>query len=109
MGPNPHPARLNLKHQQRRLDANPIRRRPSTGKATDLGRQQSIGPVPRWSNKLTPPRAGRDQVEVELVQESRSDALLHDAGGAHADVLVPGDRSGLLQGAFESVGDDGER
>jgi hypothetical protein len=43
---------------------------------------------------------------VDLVQESRSDALLHDAGGAHADVLVPGDRFGLLEGAFESVGDD---
>jgi hypothetical protein len=55
------------------------------------------------------PEQDGDQVEVELVQESRSDALLHDAGGAHADVLVPGDRSGLLQGAFESVGDDGER
>jgi hypothetical protein len=55
------------------------------------------------------PEQHRHQVEVELVQESRSEALLHDAGGAHADVLVPGDRSGLLQGAFESVGDKGER
>jgi nucleotide-binding universal stress UspA family protein len=49
------------------------------------------------------------QVDVDLVEESRSDALLHDAGGAHADVLVAGDRFGLLEGAFESVGDEGER
>jgi hypothetical protein len=32
------------------------------------------------------------QVQVDLVQESRADALLHDARGAHADVLVAGDR-----------------
>jgi hypothetical protein len=46
---------------------------------------------------------------VELVQESRPDALLHDAGGAHADVLAAGDRCGLLEGAFEPVGDERER
>src|SRR5690348_16157621 len=44
-----------------------------------------------------------------LVQESRSDALLHDARGPHPDVLVAGDRFRLLQGAFQSVGDEGER
>src|SRR5215208_1389334 len=46
---------------------------------------------------------------MDLVQESRSDALLHDARGAHADVLVTGDRLRLLQGALESVGDKPER
>ena len=55
------------------------------------------------------PEQDGHQVDVELVQESRSDALLHDARGAHADVLVAGDRLGLLQGALESVGDEPER
>src|SRR4029450_5278459 len=49
------------------------------------------------------------QVDVDLVQESRSDALLHDAGGAQADVLVAGHPLGLPEGAFEAVGDEGER
>src|SRR5215211_7303014 len=49
------------------------------------------------------------QVDVDLVEESRPDALLHDARGAHADVLVAGDRFRLLEGAFQAVGDEGER
>src|SRR5512132_1877904 len=32
----------------------------------------------------------RHQVDVDLVQEPRPEALLHDAGGAHPDVLVAG-------------------
>jgi hypothetical protein len=55
------------------------------------------------------PEQDGHQVQVDLVQESRSDALLDDAGGAHADVLVAGDRLGLLQGAFQAVGDERER
>src|SRR5512132_1532979 len=54
------------------------------------------------------PEQDGHQVEVDLVQEPRSEALLHDAGGAHADVLVAGDRLRLLQGAFEAVGDERE-
>src|SRR5215213_4979791 len=49
------------------------------------------------------------QVDVDLVQESRSDALLHDTRGAHADILVTGDHLGLLKGALKSVSDEGER
>src|SRR5215211_9179668 len=55
------------------------------------------------------PEQDRHQVDVDLVQESCPEALLHDAGGAHADVLVAGNRLRLLQGAFEAVGDEGER
>jgi hypothetical protein len=46
------------------------------------------------------------QVDVDLVQEPRPEALLHDAGGAHAHVLIAGNRFGLLEGAFQAVGDD---
>jgi hypothetical protein len=38
------------------------------------------------------PEQDGHQVDLYLVQESRSDALLHDARGAHADVLIAGDR-----------------
>ena len=66
-----------------------------------LVRSRSIGPVPRWSNKLTPPpEQDGHQVDVDLVEESRSDALLHDARSAHADVLVAGNRVGLREGAW---------
>ena len=51
------------------------------------------------------PEQDGHQVDVDLVQESRSDALLHDARGTHADVLVARDRLRLLQGAFQAVGD----
>jgi hypothetical protein len=54
------------------------------------------------------PEQDGHQVDVDLVQESRPEALLHDARGAHADVLVPGDRLRLLEGALEAVGDEGE-
>src|SRR5512132_3927508 len=37
------------------------------------------------------PEQDGHQVEVDLVQEFRSEALLHDTGGAHADILVAGD------------------
>ncbi len=75
-----------------------------------LVRSRSIGPVPRWSNNAdAAPEQDGHQVDVDLVQESRSDALLHDARGAHPDVLVASDRFGLLQGALQSVGDEGER
>jgi hypothetical protein len=70
-------------------------------------RPRSIGPVPRWSNNETPPpEQDGHQVDVELVQEFHPDALLHDARGAHPDVLVAGDRLRLRQGAFQSVGDE---
>src|SRR5215216_564149 len=49
------------------------------------------------------------QVDVYLVEESRSDALLHQARADHADVLVARDRFGLLSGAFEAVRDEPER
>src|SRR6266516_8066586 len=55
------------------------------------------------------PEQDGHQVDVDLVEESRSDALLHDARGAHADVLVASDRFGLREGALQSVGDERER
>ena len=48
------------------------------------------------------PEQDRHQIEMDLVQEPRSDALLHDAGRAHADVLIAGNRLGLLKGALKS-------
>src|SRR5436190_16562395 len=44
-----------------------------------------------------------------LVEEPSLDALLHDARGTHADVLVACDRLRLLYGAFESVRDERKR
>ena len=44
-----------------------------------------------------------------LVEESRPDALLRDAGGAHGDVLVARGRFRLLYGAFDAVRDERER
>jgi len=49
------------------------------------------------------------QVYVYLIEEPGLDALLHDARGTHADVLVTCNRLRLVQGAFESVGDERER
>jgi hypothetical protein len=49
------------------------------------------------------------QVDMYLVEEPCFDALLHDARGTHADVLVACDRLRLLYGAFESVRDERER
>jgi hypothetical protein len=46
---------------------------------------------------------------VYLVEESRLDALLRDARGAHGDVLVARDRFRLLDGAFDAVRDERER
>jgi hypothetical protein len=42
------------------------------------------------------PEQDRHQIYVYLVEESRSDALLHDVRGPHADVLVACDRFRLL-------------
>jgi hypothetical protein len=42
------------------------------------------------------PEQDGHQVYVYLVEESRSDALLRDAGGAHGDVLVGCDRFRFL-------------
>jgi hypothetical protein len=49
------------------------------------------------------------QVYVYLIEEPGLYALLHDARGTHADVLVTCNRLRLVQGAFESVGDERER
>src|SRR5215218_6187799 len=49
------------------------------------------------------------KVYVYLVKKSRPDALLHDAGGTHSDVLVARDRIRLLDGAFDTVRDERER
>ena len=48
------------------------------------------------------------QVHVYLVEEPGFDALLHDARGTDADVLVACDGLRLLDGAFESVRDERE-
>ena len=57
-----------------------------------LVRSRLTGPVPRWSNKLTPPpsRTGTRSMWIGL-RGVLIDALLHDARRAHADVLVAGD------------------
>ena len=55
------------------------------------------------------PEQDRHQVDVYLVEEPRSDALLHEARADHADVLVACDRFRLLYGAFEAVRDERER
>src|ERR671921_2850037 len=55
------------------------------------------------------PEQDRHQVDVYLVEESRSDALLHEARADHADVLVACDRFRLLYGTFEAVRDERER
>ena len=44
------------------------------------------------------PEQDGHQVDVDLVEESRFDALLHEARGAYADVLVTGDRLRLREG-----------
>jgi hypothetical protein len=55
------------------------------------------------------PEQDGHQVYVYLVEESRPDALLHDARADHADVLLTRDRFRLFYGAFGAVRDEGER
>jgi hypothetical protein len=55
------------------------------------------------------PEQDRHQVDVYLVEESRSDTLLHEARADHADVLVACYRFRLLYGAFEAVRNERER
>jgi hypothetical protein len=57
----------------------------------------------------TPSEQDGHKVYVYLVEKSRLEALLHDARGAHGDVLLARDRSRLLYGAFDAVGDERER
>src|SRR5215210_7167613 len=56
----------------------------------------------------TPSEQNGHQVDVYLVEKSGPYALLRDARGAHGDVLVPRDRSRLLDGALDAVRDEGE-
>src|SRR5215210_1251316 len=49
------------------------------------------------------------QVDVYLVKQSGSYALLRDTSGAYSDVLVLCDRSCLLDGALDTVRNEGER
>ena len=59
---------------------------------------------------VEPPDASSEQdghqVYVYLVEESRSEAMLHAARADPADVLVGCDRFRLLYGAFEAVRDE---
>src|SRR2546430_9798772 len=58
------------------------------------------------------PRAEQDgdEMELELVEQSRRQRLLADARAAgDLDVLPPGDRESLLDGGFDAVGHEGER
>src|SRR4051795_4850741 len=55
------------------------------------------------------PEEDRHQVEVYLVEKSRSDALLHQARTDHADIFVTGDRFRLRYRAFEAVRDECKR
>jgi hypothetical protein len=49
------------------------------------------------------------QVYVYLVKHPGLDALLHDARGAHGDVVVTRNRLRLLDGALDAVRDERER
>jgi hypothetical protein len=51
----------------------------------------------------------RHQVDMDFVEQSGLEALLHDRGGGNDDTLLSGDRPGLRDGAFHSVADEGER
>ena len=55
------------------------------------------------------PEQDGHQIEVYLVEESRSDALLHQVRTDHADVLVTGDSFRLRYSAFEAIRDEGKR
>src|SRR5215210_7316449 len=55
------------------------------------------------------PEQDGHQVDVYLVEQTRPDALLHDARRAHGDVLVGRDFSGLIDGALHAVRDERER
>src|SRR5215212_416671 len=57
----------------------------------------------------TLPQQNRYQIYVYLLEQTRPDALLHDARCAHGYVLLSGDLLGLLYGALDAVGDEGER
>ena len=56
----------------------------------------------------TPSEQDGRQVDVYLVKQSGSYALLGDASGAYGDILVLCDRSCLLDGALDAVGDERE-
>jgi hypothetical protein len=53
----------------------------------------------------TVPEQHGHQVNVYLVKKPRLNALLHDTGGAHSDVLVARDHFRLLNVAFDAVRD----
>src|SRR4051794_3928661 len=55
------------------------------------------------------PEEDRHQIEVYLVEKSRSDALLYQARTDHADIVVTGDRFRLRYRAFEAVRDECKR
>ena len=57
----------------------------------------------------TPSEQEGHQVDVYLVKKSGSDALLGDTSRAYGDVLVPRDRSCLLDGALDTTRDERER
>ena len=57
----------------------------------------------------TPSEQDGHQVDVYLVKKSGSDALLGDTSRAYGDVLVPRDRSCLLDGALDTTRDERER
>src|SRR6476620_11798945 len=55
------------------------------------------------------PEQDRHQIEVYLVEKSRSDALLHQVRTDYADVLVTCDRFRLRDSVFETVRNERER
>ena len=54
----------------------------------------------------TPSKQDRHQVYVYFVEEFRPDALLHDARGAHGDVLAARCLLCLFKRAFDAVRDE---
>jgi hypothetical protein len=66
--------------------------------------------VPKRSNSPTPPPSTTGtKNEVYFVEESRSDALLHEVRTDHTDVLVASSRLRLRHGAFEAFANERKR
>src|SRR5574341_222312 len=49
------------------------------------------------------------QVNMDFVHQSRVETLLQDTGGAYDDILVSRCFLGVTNGAFNPIGDKGER
>jgi hypothetical protein len=66
-----------------------------------------------WTQVVEQPdttaKQNRHQVDYYFVKQPRLEALLEDTRGAYGDILVPRGLLCLANGAFNAVGDKGER